>query len=348
MEKASTTEIICPRCGYDLRGAVQTWTDACPLAGRCAECGLEFSWREVLLEATHPRLFEHQWRRRPIRSLIWTLWTVLRPWRFWREVRLVNRVRLRPALVVVLAAAALLLALVYGQGLGWAYLSEFRWATAPPVAGVAARGANTVLAADPYLDWIPAGFEGTRGRWGWSLTGPLQSPATAPFGVIWEEARFALGEYPAAFAVPLLMPLAFALIPLSLIEAKVRPVHVLRVAVYSLVYVLAWVLLWTFASFATFFLLHLTRAEWFEGAGLLTGILFWGDNSWGWNNHLYSGDPWDRDHFILLAAMSPLTLWWGFACSRYLKLRHPWWVAVALSVVVVLVAILLHVSLSLW
>ena len=37
----------CPRCGYDLRGITESWRNACPVDGRCAECGLEFAWRDV-------------------------------------------------------------------------------------------------------------------------------------------------------------------------------------------------------------------------------------------------------------------------------------------------------------
>ena len=32
--------IGCPRCGYDQRGMVESWTLQCPLTGECAECGL--------------------------------------------------------------------------------------------------------------------------------------------------------------------------------------------------------------------------------------------------------------------------------------------------------------------
>lgn len=39
---------VCPRCGYDLHGTIDTWTDACPLTGVCSECGLEFIWSEIL------------------------------------------------------------------------------------------------------------------------------------------------------------------------------------------------------------------------------------------------------------------------------------------------------------
>lgn len=47
----------CPRCGYDLRGAIDTWREQCPLLGICTECGLEVKWAEVL----HPEKFEPQW-----------------------------------------------------------------------------------------------------------------------------------------------------------------------------------------------------------------------------------------------------------------------------------------------
>lgn len=37
----------CPRCAYDLSGETGRWSDRCPIAGTCPECGLELSWREV-------------------------------------------------------------------------------------------------------------------------------------------------------------------------------------------------------------------------------------------------------------------------------------------------------------
>ena len=37
----------CPRCEYDQRGEVTTWSSRCPMRGRCSECGYEFAWSEV-------------------------------------------------------------------------------------------------------------------------------------------------------------------------------------------------------------------------------------------------------------------------------------------------------------
>ena len=44
------TKAACPRCGYDLRGALETWKRKCPINGVCTECGLKFEWGELLCE----------------------------------------------------------------------------------------------------------------------------------------------------------------------------------------------------------------------------------------------------------------------------------------------------------
>ena len=45
---AIVREARCPRCGYDLRGVVATWAEACPLQSTCSECGLALEWSEVV------------------------------------------------------------------------------------------------------------------------------------------------------------------------------------------------------------------------------------------------------------------------------------------------------------
>jgi len=56
----------CPRCQYNQSGTVAAWpTDAvgaaCPLQGRCPECGLDFACRDVLNINRHdnPNFYEH-------------------------------------------------------------------------------------------------------------------------------------------------------------------------------------------------------------------------------------------------------------------------------------------------
>jgi hypothetical protein len=88
----------CPRCGYDLRGAIGTWTEQCPLHGTCAECGLQFVWAEVL----HPEKFEPQWcvEFAPRRGILFraSLATFIRsfwPFGFWRALRMSMPIRWR-------------------------------------------------------------------------------------------------------------------------------------------------------------------------------------------------------------------------------------------------------------
>lgn len=85
----------CPRCGYDQQGVIDSWTRSCPLRGICSECGLEFAWRDLLDPRfkIKPWFFEHALRRH-VRSFMYTLWRAVRPWSFWRWVRLEDEISL--------------------------------------------------------------------------------------------------------------------------------------------------------------------------------------------------------------------------------------------------------------
>ena len=47
----------CPRCGYDLGGAVRAWTDRCPLEMPCSECGYEMRLSLVMGADRPPKWF---------------------------------------------------------------------------------------------------------------------------------------------------------------------------------------------------------------------------------------------------------------------------------------------------
>lgn len=87
----------CPRCGYDLDGQIAAWhpagadadNAACPAAGTCPECGLDFEWRYVLVEGlAAPVWFFETARVRHVRRAIRTWLRSLNPRTFWRDVRL--------------------------------------------------------------------------------------------------------------------------------------------------------------------------------------------------------------------------------------------------------------------
>ncbi|MEE8155884.1 MAG: hypothetical protein V3T53_13105 [Phycisphaerales bacterium] len=89
---------MCPRCGYDLRGAIGTWADQCPLHGTCAECGLQFVWAEVL----HPEKFEPRWCvefaprwRQVSRACVGTFARSFWPFGFWRWLKMSMPIRWR-------------------------------------------------------------------------------------------------------------------------------------------------------------------------------------------------------------------------------------------------------------
>src|SRR4051812_30293929 len=73
-----TNEVECPLCRYNLRGLTEP---------RCPECGLQFTWAEVLdPNSRHPYLFEHH-PERNLPSFFRTLWAGLRTRRFWTKLR---------------------------------------------------------------------------------------------------------------------------------------------------------------------------------------------------------------------------------------------------------------------
>jgi len=86
----------CPRCGYDVRGSMTTWTESCPVQGTCTECGLEFEWGRVLQPGRFAPLWcvEFEPRRSRIpRASLRTLMRSFRPWRFWSQVQMSHDVR---------------------------------------------------------------------------------------------------------------------------------------------------------------------------------------------------------------------------------------------------------------
>ncbi len=109
----------CPRCGYDVRAVIDTWTDRCPMTGQCTECGLEFVWSEVL----HPEKYEPQWcvefvvKRRhlpmaALRTWLRSFW----PWGFFARLSMTMPVRwFRLGLYVAVLFAPLLLTYVGAQ-----------------------------------------------------------------------------------------------------------------------------------------------------------------------------------------------------------------------------------------
>lgn len=87
---AGTPPMPCPRCGYDLTGAVAAWRESCPLESLCPECGIRTESRRLMVR----RRFHRTWLPEhcsPLRLPFAILWTLGIAWwgpRLWRWVRL--------------------------------------------------------------------------------------------------------------------------------------------------------------------------------------------------------------------------------------------------------------------
>lgn len=90
-------------------GEVDSWSEKCPLEGRCSECGLELSWHDLLsLLRIVPRWsFEHARTRRG-RAFFGTVSRAVLPWRLTRSLKLHHPFRLG-RLVILLACVALMM-----------------------------------------------------------------------------------------------------------------------------------------------------------------------------------------------------------------------------------------------
>lgn len=103
-------DVLCSRCGYNLRMLTQP---------RCPECGLTFDWWTVLDRSAWQSdfLFEHHARRRPVRSYFTTLRRALRPIRFWKQVSIHHRIHVKPLLLMFAMAVPWFFGLL--KGLEW-------------------------------------------------------------------------------------------------------------------------------------------------------------------------------------------------------------------------------------
>ena len=102
----------CPRCGYHLRGVMETWKDSCPLDGTCSECGLAFDWARVCCPGKFVPLWCIEYERGP-RAWSGTAWRLILPWVFWRRLKISHPPRLHRAMLFAVVLPMLLVLLAY-------------------------------------------------------------------------------------------------------------------------------------------------------------------------------------------------------------------------------------------
>ncbi|MCA9285697.1 MAG: hypothetical protein KDA22_10800 [Phycisphaerales bacterium] len=302
----------CPRCGYDVRGEVATWTDRCPLDGRCNECGLDFRWQHVLdprIQA--PRWYVEQRKGRPVPvQIVATAWFALvRPWWFWRQVRLEHRVDLRrlgpyafvlligfgyAAIGIAAACSFTALKVMYS---GNFYTTYYGYG---PSDGWETLISALFVAAAPFLTRsLPQAASGPTGP-----LGPMGGSAPWDFAATYLPQVGTIAILAAVFAVS--SSLTFLALPVTRRRCKVRMVHVVRVATIGLA-------CWLPALLAP---VLDPAAHLLKEFGLLLPVRI---------------DGVLRLVPILLPVL--LVIWWWSATRSYLRMPHAW--AVALSVAAV-------------
>ena len=295
--------VPCPRCGYDLRSERTRWTAACPLRGSCVECGFAFEWREVFTRDRHPWLFETEWRYQTRRRVVRTVLLSFAPRRFWRSVRLTDPIDLRPPGLLALVAVTGFLLVVEG----WAILSNHQMIL---VRQGRSRSAST------GEDWIELLFRST---------------ANAARG---------LTQFTTLSVVMFAMvPLSFVTISITLRRARVRPAHVARIWLYSMIFPMT--------AAAAYGAVQIT-------ARLFAAGRFWRALSpWHWVANV--GD----DQSITLIALRPslvplifgagtaawLLIWWSCAARYYLRLPAPYRLVVTLVLIATLTALVAEFAL---
>lgn len=299
--------IACPRCGYDLRGVTAAWHDACPVAGTCAECGLDFPWREIL----DPRYNQPSWLiendhrgRLRVGQVIGTMVRTLHPWRFWSRISMACPLH-HGRLALHLAAVALAIYLVFAGCVAQGSLLAAR------LMGLSGPGASPGVAGTPSAAEVlahaflrPLSQTSPGNLVIFQSGGPITVGLLPPF----EIARRL--TYAAAPLILLFMgalggiAVAFAALPISRRRAQVRRRHVVRALIYGTTLLVPAASL-VLAGHVTF-----VSAPWL-------------------------GTPRGTIARLLVAAGPALLfggslVWWLAAVRRYLRMEHHW--AIALSV----------------
>ena len=207
--------LLCPRCDYDLSGVPASWRDACPMEGRCSECGLIVSWRELHRPELVAPLwsFEHA-RVRRFRSFWITARKALWPRRVWVDMKLSAPIRARRvvlfALILILLTHASIATMWGAQAGYWQW--RVQYVLRVNTAIQAARGIPVATPATPAVPlWITEGLK-TAAMPYWEGQGPSALPRVTWWLIVFGAA----------------MPLPFLVLTQSFARVKCRKAHLAR------------------------------------------------------------------------------------------------------------------------
>ena len=296
--------ICCPLCDYNLRGLVDP---------RCPECGYTFDWAELRdpQRRRHPYLFEHH-PERNVSSFLRTLLGSLRPRKFWRTLfptqpSVPRRLLLYWCLVASVVALPFLGLVGYriyklDEQLRARRAMHTRGMTPQFAAMITAQHGSVQAWMDQYMPLFPS-----RAYFRFSNIGG------------W----FDVGEYFQVAAFALLWPwMTFASLLVfraSMRRARVRPVHVLRCAIYS-------------ADAAVLAALLVGVTWFFSGPWFASGGWYWGGNWWS-----FGGNTGVAIALGVMFGILTYRLW--IAYRRYLRFDHALATALASQIMIGLLTI---------
>jgi hypothetical protein len=260
------------------------WETVCPTDGTCTECGLGFGWREILgAEVKRPRwcveYASGRWRTAVaiVSTLVHAGW----PWGFWKRIDITCEVR--PKRLVLFIAVLLILTYV-AVGLS-NVAAEMRDALFPPAP----------IGATALVGFVGPTYPTTVGGWVTTALVPWLGGYWRPY---WTPV---LGVAAALLFVHILSTTGFLVLPMSRRVAKVRWIHVFRIATYGTTLLVPVILCWLLAAVVSIY-------DWFLG------------------------DRFNRFAIVVTVAFVPAhVIWWSTACGRYLRMRHPWGIGIVLT-----------------
>lgn len=196
----------CPRCGYDLRGRIELWTNRCPIQGRCSECGLAFRWLEVL----NPSFMTPTWwiesrriQSALVRQMLGTWLFTWNPPLFWTRIRLAHPIR-------------------------WTRLAAYFLGSITVIVIVLVAAARLFTTAS-LVDFLTA----ANWRFWWTHTSPWDMASSIRLLRLSSQVWLCL----AVFIATSLAPIGYLTVPVSLRRAKVRFSHLVRISVYGLPFI---------------------------------------------------------------------------------------------------------------
>jgi hypothetical protein len=300
-------EYRCPLCEYNLRGLIEP---------RCPECGYTFQWCELETNRVrlHPWLFEHH-PKRNIRSWLRTTAMAWLPRRFWKQLQPTHLISIRRLVIFYLVSLIMLVAAYIGMltpraiAVAQSNAIDVQWFVQQHATSY--EQSYNQPPSEPQLRAFERQF--------------IQSAPVSPLRVLQNSLLLRPPDRPrklsalcalgCAAAWPWLTLLSLQAFRISMRQARIRKVHMLRLAIYGT-----------------------NCALWIaSGSMLLAGVLSFQQNP----NFL---NP--RSHDMMVAAVV-LGTWLisvyhlGMAARHYLRFSFAFAVAFSSQIIVMLIALII-------